>query len=494
MSSTAQGFLEDILAHPDDDTPRLIFADWLEDEGDSDRAEFIRVQIERARLPEWDARQVRLKVREDELIKMHAREWELELPQGIGIAWTRFHRGFVAAANFGSFKILKENIDTWWSVTPLESVSVPWTPFPEIVESLPPIPGLRELSLHIQYFNPDEVDRLANAPFLSTLHSLEINDCYLGVEGFRRLVASPHLGNLRSLLVSGNDIGNGGIDALINASTLPSLTELDLTNSIFGRYNEDPVIEAVGAEALAAWPGLARLRSLHLSGNNLGRLGLRAILASEHVAGLKEFVLRANGGIDAQAMQEFAAARSGQLLDLLDLGLNMLSVDGVDGLASAACLHELKVMKLDRCELQAPAARRLAKAPFLGSLRELSVNENNFGPEGLQAILEASPPHLHTLRMANNDLGDHGALHASAWESSNTLLELDLSQNHMGDSAASVLGKSEHLRNLLILRLRSNPFSDSAIVALRESPLGRRLAVLKLNTPKSERSEDDIPF
>ena len=48
----AKSFLEDILAHPDDDTPRLIFADWLDEQGDSARAEFIRVQIERASLPE----------------------------------------------------------------------------------------------------------------------------------------------------------------------------------------------------------------------------------------------------------------------------------------------------------------------------------------------------------------------------------------------------------------------------------------------------------
>lgn len=37
-------FLRDICAHPDDDMPRLIFADWLEEQGDLARAEFIRVQ------------------------------------------------------------------------------------------------------------------------------------------------------------------------------------------------------------------------------------------------------------------------------------------------------------------------------------------------------------------------------------------------------------------------------------------------------------------
>lgn len=37
-------FLAAIIADPDDDAPRLIFADWLDENGRSERAEFIRVQ------------------------------------------------------------------------------------------------------------------------------------------------------------------------------------------------------------------------------------------------------------------------------------------------------------------------------------------------------------------------------------------------------------------------------------------------------------------
>jgi uncharacterized protein (TIGR02996 family) len=33
-----------ILAHPADDTPRLVYADWLEENGRSEEAEFIRVE------------------------------------------------------------------------------------------------------------------------------------------------------------------------------------------------------------------------------------------------------------------------------------------------------------------------------------------------------------------------------------------------------------------------------------------------------------------
>jgi uncharacterized protein (TIGR02996 family) len=37
-------FLQDAKEHPEDDTPRLILADWLDEHGDPGRAEFIRLQ------------------------------------------------------------------------------------------------------------------------------------------------------------------------------------------------------------------------------------------------------------------------------------------------------------------------------------------------------------------------------------------------------------------------------------------------------------------
>ncbi len=45
----AAAFLAAIAANPDDDTPRLIFADWLDEHGEPERAEFVRCQIELAK-------------------------------------------------------------------------------------------------------------------------------------------------------------------------------------------------------------------------------------------------------------------------------------------------------------------------------------------------------------------------------------------------------------------------------------------------------------
>lgn len=48
---THDALLAAVRAHPDDDTPRLVLADWLEENGQADRAAFIRSQVEAARTP-----------------------------------------------------------------------------------------------------------------------------------------------------------------------------------------------------------------------------------------------------------------------------------------------------------------------------------------------------------------------------------------------------------------------------------------------------------
>jgi uncharacterized protein (TIGR02996 family) len=49
-----QSLLAAVLADPDDDAPRLIYADWLDERGECDRAEFIRVQVALAQMEsEW---------------------------------------------------------------------------------------------------------------------------------------------------------------------------------------------------------------------------------------------------------------------------------------------------------------------------------------------------------------------------------------------------------------------------------------------------------
>jgi uncharacterized protein (TIGR02996 family) len=89
--SDEDALLLGIIENPDADAPRLVYADWLEERGKQERAEFIRVQCELAKLPEGDPRRARLEPRERRLLKKHKKEWSGPL-RGLASSW-EFHRG-----------------------------------------------------------------------------------------------------------------------------------------------------------------------------------------------------------------------------------------------------------------------------------------------------------------------------------------------------------------------------------------------------------------
>src|SRR5262245_42897574 len=51
MSSTLRSLLADCKANPDEDAPRLVLADWLDDNGEPERAELVRIQVQWSGLP-----------------------------------------------------------------------------------------------------------------------------------------------------------------------------------------------------------------------------------------------------------------------------------------------------------------------------------------------------------------------------------------------------------------------------------------------------------
>lgn len=78
MPRDEQPFLDEIHAHPYDDGPRLVYADWLEDRGD-DRAEYLRLEVELNGLAEGDALFEELSPRLRELRKAIEPRWLAEV-------------------------------------------------------------------------------------------------------------------------------------------------------------------------------------------------------------------------------------------------------------------------------------------------------------------------------------------------------------------------------------------------------------------------------
>src|SRR5262249_18628110 len=93
MSSAEKGFLSEIRASPEDDGVRLIYADWLQENGQPQRAEFIRVQVELARLADGDPRREALADRQERVLPAPRDPWrrpffdsgarEVELSRGL---------------------------------------------------------------------------------------------------------------------------------------------------------------------------------------------------------------------------------------------------------------------------------------------------------------------------------------------------------------------------------------------------------------------------
>src|SRR5262245_4478035 len=108
LTTEADALLDAILDDPEDDTPRLVYADWLEehgDEADADRAAFIRVQVDLARLGEGDPRRGELLARERDLRQTHEGEWTAPLA-GLALA-CQLRRGFVERVRLDGAALLE---------------------------------------------------------------------------------------------------------------------------------------------------------------------------------------------------------------------------------------------------------------------------------------------------------------------------------------------------------------------------------------------------
>jgi len=112
-----EGLVRNVFEHPDDDLARLVFADYLEEHGDGDRAEFIRLQVEYA----WQTRDA------DEVVsaspkpqrkmgpKASRRQTELIrklFPQGLGFASCFM----VPIRGFIEFSTLSRELTDWQSL------------------------------------------------------------------------------------------------------------------------------------------------------------------------------------------------------------------------------------------------------------------------------------------------------------------------------------------------------------------------------------------
>jgi uncharacterized protein (TIGR02996 family) len=468
----AAPFLRAVLADPDDDAPRLIYADWLDENGDGQRAEFIRIQCQLARLPAHDGRRVALAWRERALFDANAHVWRAELPQLEGVAWGNFERGFVADARVADLRVLLRQASALPEAAPVTRVTLdsPWIDVP--LAKVAPLPWLRGLKVGTGAGQMQHLQRLAESPLLSTLRSLDLGGHGLQNHGLAMLAASPHLENLSALNLEMNYVGAHGIPALASARTLKNLTTLSLHGEGYGSYSEDPSLGRAGARQLAECANLARLTCLDLGGSRIDGEGLRALLQSRHLRNLRVLKLAGNE-INSRDLDRAAEACPRLPLTELDLSQNAIGDRGFIALATLASSQDIACLVANECEITSTGPRRVADSRFLrtalAGLRVLSLNSNTLGPDGVEALAALELPHLHTLRLAGNDLGSEGGRVLAGWEGLRRLTTLDVASNHLDAAGVEALAGSAYAAGLLELTLDRNRLDDAAQGALARS-------------------------
>jgi len=343
-------FLEAIVEEPDDDGLRLIYADWLDENAQPERADFIRVQVERARLPDNDPRQWDLAERERQLLAEHEAAWTSALQPFV--LRCGFRRGFIEEVAVNALTLVN-HAQTIFRLAPVRHLAVR-----RVVSFARSRTDAASQAAHLLEFAPD----------WQTID--------LAREGIR------DVGLIHGLLARWDDF--------------PALTRLNLNGNGLTQQS---------IESFAGSPLLAQLASLELSANRFGPTGWTDILRSPFCERLRELGLGHNGLTDKE-VSLFRGPLAAQRLAKLDLSFNPLGGAGALALsATAPVLTGLRELYLSRTHLGDDGLRELASGPLLSQLHTLDLSLNRITDTGARALL--AYPHatqLHRLDLIYNNI------------------------------------------------------------------------------------------
>lgn len=374
---TEEELLAAIDANPEDDTPRLAHADWLEAQGEEERAAFIRAALAGERQNDWP--------------------WRTALPRVHGMQW-EFRRGYPEVVWFESLTAFKKG----WPLTAGHRVR------------------------HVAFRGLRNPTKLAAEPGLASIASLELSG--FDSVAVLAILGSPHLGRLHHLGVRIYYSDSQGpaalLIALANLSVLAGLRSLHYTFSSDGLPAE-PILALGGSPhlnqlrrlQLEGWLSAEALRALWRAPSLFSLTGLE-ILPGHHwssevhpggledlgdgggMPGLERFLYGCRGEEPGQAV---AGATGWTRLRVLDLHEAKIGNPGAAALAGAAHLSRLERLVLRDCGVSDAGAAALAESTHLPSLSSLDLAGNVIGRAGVAALGRTrSLPALRTLSLARN--------------------------------------------------------------------------------------------
>jgi uncharacterized protein (TIGR02996 family) len=382
--SDLEGLLRDIQARPDDDGPRLVCADWHEENGDADRAAFIRAQIALARMSLWDPRRRALTRQEYDLFARHGKRWSAPLFGAVS-RW-QFRRGFVEQVKVEAGQFVKQ-AEMLWNLFPVREVKLNQ-------------PSRRELK------------KIAASPWLARVEKLNLEFGRIGNEGLRVLLGSPHISGLRGLFLKWCDLAPLGLRLLARAESLPALEALDLSSN-----------EQTGPEGVAAFLTecrLPRLADLRWGYNQWSAGVCLALLASPLMPRIKVLDHFGHQTPDETIFTLLAEGRWTGLQEL-DTFLHQVTKEAIQRLAANRSFASLRKIRMDG-PLGDAGLKVLLQAPLGAKLQELRLGDCGITSHGIQEL--AAEPRLAGVQLLELDGNPIGTAGCKALAESNTLTGL----------------------------------------------------------------------
>ena len=390
--------LRAICDHPDDDTPRLIFADFLEENGEGDRAAFIRAQVELGRTPEWEPFAVFCRHRRPEWEGGEPFRHTLPPVHGWNLEWPLrpFRRGFGRGIIVRSLISWDEDAPRLFETVPITGVSLPTAALDDWRRFVagPYFPRLRRVTFMTSPVEP--VRALCELPSPAALADVT----FMRASGasmpevVEDLLRSPAGSTVRAMHFHaglGPPVHMMEVLASADAARLERLSfrQLNITDEHVGIFCRGPASR--------------NLTELRFRSQPLGE-GVR-VLASE----LRSPNLRALDLVDVAAeprgLEALGAADAFAQLRLLDLSRNVLRPKATRVLASAPSLAGLRALRLRWCAIGDKGVRHLAGARFWPNLVELDLRENPITSAGARHLLSAPvPPDLTALLIDSRGL------------------------------------------------------------------------------------------
>jgi uncharacterized protein (TIGR02996 family) len=372
MSGDEAALYRAILDSPLEDGPRLVYADWLQENGDPQRAEFIRTQVATDGRPGEDLLLERFLTRRGARRSMRRIDMlRPDLPPDFIWQSPSFRRGLPAAVHTECPRAFVGAGEQLFAAVPVEALEVHWylrqRGAADLFDS-PHLGRLRELTLWSGFLGRTLLTRLGRSPHAGNLRRLGLQHIAATPDGFEALGRTPLWHQLEELDLSWQD---GDLDErLERMAPARSLRSLRVSNSVFvgrgipGRlrrlHANAAQFSLAGVRRLAADPAVQSLCELRLEANNLGPAAVRALARSPHLAGLTVLGLR-NNPIGDTAAAELAASPHLRRLELLGLSGAHVTDAGARALLGSANFERLVWLDLRDNAISLAVRRALRK-------------------------------------------------------------------------------------------------------------------------------------